>query len=249
MTPFKSRGHRIDLSGVSVFIGMPTHRPIPPETVASLLGTQEACLKRGIPLSLIIEKGSSIVEAARTKTAHSFLKSGMTHLFWIDSDMVWRPEDFIRVLGLATRMDIVGCAYRMKCPEVKFMVGLPEKGVTEIRTNEFGCIKWTGMGLGFTCVARGVIEHLAEQAPKLKFPDIEEPAAHIFHHGTDGNGNFSGEDIQFFNDCRGLGYEVFIDPSVSLGHVGDAVYSGSLREQLDEMAAAPSDEPAVAGAA
>lgn len=236
-SPFGRKGHRLDISGLSVFIGMPTHRPIPPETVASLLATQEACWSRGIKLSLTIEKGSSIVEAARTKVAYQFLKSGFNRLFWIDSDMEWSAKDFIKVLALTTKNEIVGAAYRMKCSDVKFMIGLPEEDCEEIRTNEFGCIPWTGMGLGFTCVSREVMKRLAEQSPKLKFPDIPEPAAHIFRNGTDGNGSFSGEDIQFFGDCRGLGYEVWIDPSVTLGHVGDEVYSGSLREQLDRMAA------------
>jgi len=249
MTPSGTPSHRMDLTGISVFVGMPTHRPLPPETVASLLKTQEACWIHGIPISLVIEKGSSIVTAARTKVAHSFLQGDCTRLFWIDSDMAWEASDFIKVLGLSSRMDIVGASYRMKSTQTKFMIGIPDEGVTEIRTNDLGCFKWTGMGLGFTCVSREVMEKLAEQAPKLSFPDIDGEAAHIFHDGVDAHGNFSGEDIQFFGDCRGLGYDVWIDPTITLGHIGDENYSGSLKEQLDKMAAAPSDTPAVAGAA
>jgi hypothetical protein len=43
---------------------------------------------------------------------------------------------------------------------------------------------------------------------------------------TNGRRTAQGEDMAFFADLRELGYDVWLDPTIQLGHVGNYVYRG-----------------------
>ncbi len=218
-----------DMTDVSVMIGIPCGPDIPWQTLQSIVETTMALRDRGIPFELKMVAGCSIVEQARSKVTHEFLSGSMTRLFMIDSDMHWKSADFIRMLALSTRMEVVCAAYPAKRDAVTFM--LKWDGGTLV-SNEYGCVPIAGIGLGFTVVHRRVIEALATYAPQLMFPGMDRKIAHIFRCDTDGDDAFRGEDMAFFADVRELGYTVNLDPNVSLGHVGTKMYTGSI---LDAM--------------
>ncbi len=208
---------------------MPAHRDIPVETVASLIETQGELRERNIALEVLLTSGSSIIESARSKTAHLFLKSDKTRIFWVDSDIVWKPEAFIRLLALSTKVDVVIGAYPAKKDPIQFFVNTA--GQEEVEANEFGLLPNVGTGLGFACIQRHVMQKLADKAPKLRFPDVDEPIAHIFRCDTD-NGFFRGEDIAFWSDIRALGIPVYLDPTIELGHHGAKTFRGVLADRL-----------------
>ena len=221
------------LEGVKVFIGMPSHRELSPQTNASLIETGVVLLSKGIAYEQRVVYSSSIVTAARTEVARQFMDSDCTHLFWIDSDIVWTPDDFLTILALATKLECVGATYPSKEMPPKFMINVLDKDA-EIETNEFGCFEVKGFGLGFTCVQRKVIEQLSEKAPKLVFPRGPDPIPHIFRLDTD-NGAFRGEDMAFFADVRDLGYTVNLYPHINLGHVGPHVFRGDFMAALRDI--------------
>lgn len=225
---------KFDMAGVSVALAMPTHRDIPPMTVRSLLETKGMLQERGIPLSIEIQAGSSLVHHARTKAAWGFLKTTCTHLFWVDSDIAWNGADFLRLLALGTKMPCVGAAYVSKSDPPTFCLNLAKPG-EDIEANEYGCIPIDGLGLGFTVVQRKVIEELAAKAPQLKFPDIPEgPIPHIFRC-DDTNGEARGEDMAFFADVLALGYPVYLDPTINLGHIGPKIYAGAIGNLINPV--------------
>lgn len=220
---------KLDMAGVSVMLAMPTHRDIPSGTVASLLATQHALHIRGIPYEIEMQVGSSLVHHARSKIAHHFLKSSHSLLFWVDSDIEWKADDFIRLCALSTEMDVVGGAYPAKKDPIVFFLDPSSGG--EIESNEFGCLKIGGWGMGFTVCNRRVIEALADKSPKLKFGDSDEPIASIFRC-DEIDGYARGEDMAFFADIKDLGFEAFLDPSVTLGHIGSKTYTASIADML-----------------
>lgn len=235
---------KFDMAGISVMLAMPTHRGLSPLTVRSLLETQHLCIQRGIPISIEMQAGSSLVHHARTKAAHGFLKSDRTRLFWVDSDMVWTGADFLRLLALSTVMDCVCGAYPAKADPPRFFLNVADP-TAAVEANEYGCLPVNGAGLGFTVVARHVIEQLAAKAPLLKFPDIPEgPIPHIFRC-DDSGGEARGEDMAFFADVRALGYPVFLDPSIVLGHVGEKEYRAALFDHIERVPASPTTNKAI----
>lgn len=220
-----------DLSGVSVMLAMPVNRDLPWQTAQSLIETTIVLKDKGIPFDVQLVVGSSIVEVARSKVADAFLKTGHTRLMMLDSDQTWQAKDLVRLLALSTKMDVIVGAYPAKRDPPTFLLS-PEDGA--VSSNEWGCIPIKGIGLGFTIVHRRVIEELAADAPKLIFPDTPEPIAHIFRCDTV-DGVFRGEDMAFFADVRKLGYEVFMDPTIDVGHVGAKAYGGSIMDALQQV--------------
>lgn len=220
---------KLDMAGVSVMLAMPTHRDIPAGTVASLLATQDLLQVRRIPFEVQLQVGNSLVTHARSKIADTFLKSDKSLLFWVDSDIEWEAKDFLRLCALATKMDVVGGAYPAKKDPTVFFLDPSSSG--DIESNEYGCLKIGGWGMGFTVCTRRVIEALADRSPKLKFNGSDEPIASIFRC-DEIDGYARGEDMAFFADIKDLGFEAFLDPSVNLGHIGSKTYTASLRDML-----------------
>ena len=218
---------------MKVYIGMPIGRIIEAETHFAVLATVHALYKHGVSVNHGTIKGSSIVEVARSRVCEEFLKSDATHLFMIDSDQTWQADDFLKVLRLATVLPVVCGAYPIKREPVIYYVDR-QKG-PPIR-NAWGCVKINGIGLGFTCVQRKVIEQLTEKAPKLKMPQRDEPMAHIFRNDTDDQGNFRGEDMAFFADLRALGHEIWLEPHVQIGHIGLKEYKGNFMDGFKDAA-------------
>jgi len=160
-----------------------------------------------------------------------FLKSNKSRLFMIDSDQTWKAQDAIRLLALSTKMAVVVGAYPAKKDPPTYFLS-PEDG--DAVSNEYGCIPIKGIGLGFTVVRREIIESLADRAPKVTFPDSSEKIAHIFRCDVVGD-VFRGEDMAFFEDVRSLGYTVYLDPAVSIGHVGAKEFRADIYNALQRL--------------
>lgn len=220
-----------DMSGVSVMIAIPVNRDLPWQTAQSLVETIVELKDRGIDFDVQFVVGSSIVEMARTKVAHAFLKSNKTRLFMIDSDQSWKAKDFIRLLALSTKMHVVCGAYPAKREPPTFLLA-PEDG--DACSNEFGCVPIKGIGLGFTVVHRYVIAELAWKAELVKFPGEDSPVAHIFRCDVV-DGDFRGEDMAFFADVRALGHKVYLDPSIQIGHIGGKEYRADIMKVMQQV--------------
>lgn len=218
----------IQLNDMSVMIGMPTHRDLPPKTVLSLITTFERCYKLNIHCELGMVQ-SGVVNWGRDDVIDSFMKSSARKLFWIDSDMTWTPDQFIRLLALSKLHAVVGASYVAKTDRPTFFVKYDQS--KPIPTNKYGMLEVEGLGLGFTVVDRDVIEDLVWKAPKL-FDEVgNREIAQVFR--TDSiDGKRRGEDMAFFADIRALGYKVHLDPEIDLGHVGIKEYRGSIKEAL-----------------
>lgn len=242
-----SGARTLDLEGLSVMLAMPSHRDIHPLTVAALLQTQVALLERGIPLSIEVTHGASVVHHARSKMAWQFLQSKHNRLFWVDSDMVWTADDFLRILALSSVLPVVAGVYTAKQDPALFMV---RGDLGSLEANEWGCLPFGGIGMGFTCVSRDVMQALAGRSPRKRFNGVPEPIPHIFAlkgDDIDDGLGAEGEDMRFFAEAKACGFQLWVDPSLKLGHAGGKVYSARLIDFL--QAAAPAIEPATVSSA
>lgn len=232
--PFEAQA-KFDLAGMHVYLAMPVHREVSPATVRSLLGTKETLFHRGIPLTTYMGSGGSLVHHARSKLVHQFLQKDCTHLFWVDSDIDWEPEQFIRLLCWSMVMPIVCAAYPVKRDPAELQISPIAVG-KPVETNEYGCVPIKGAGSGFVCFQRSVIEEMSAKAPLAWFPDYPKPIPYLYRCdlsyediGADGIPYARGEDMAFFADCRAAGHTVWLDPTISLGHIGPKTYRASLK--------------------
>jgi hypothetical protein len=217
----KPPGVDVALNDLSVMIGMPTHRDIPPQTVASLVATVRRCHKLDIPLEIGMTICGSVV-TGRDDVLDTFLKSECNRLFWIDSDQTWTPEQFIRLLAISKMTPIVGATYPAKLDPPTFYVRFdPAAG---LEPDALGLIEVHGMGLGFT-----VLQRLAASKPRVIDEVNGREMASVFRWGVL-DGKRQGEDMGFFADLRELGYKVYLDSLTNIGHIGVKEYRGSVRD-------------------
>lgn len=221
------------LDGVRVFVGMPCGPDLPFQTVSSLIKTEHALSQHGVVHDITLVSGCSIVEVARNKVLDEFLKvQAATHLFWIDSDIEWEAQDFLRILALGTKMPIVAGIYPAKREPYTFFIG--RNADAQMKANEWGCLPVPGVGLGFCCVQRRVLEGMAREAPKVTCSQSPDPVAWVFECDISG-GEFRGEDIRFFEQAASEGYQCWLDPTVTLGHIGNKAYKASIGNCLKKV--------------
>lgn len=210
-----------------VSIGFPCGSQIPWQTAMSLTNTAYVLATRGITLRMETIAGSSLVTHARDIVANSFLNQNETdRLFWIDSDIQWLPAQFVRMLELSQRYPVVCATYPMKRPDCAFVIKHPDLQTFEMTRD--GLLRVQGAGLGFTIVWREVMEKLAansdvmwDEAGNREFRNIFRLDKRV---NAQGRKIAQGEDMAFFQDVMALGYDVWLDPTIELGHVGSHVY-------------------------
>ena len=223
--------HKIDLDGLSVCVGMPAGRDLHPFTVRSLLSTQTICRNHGVPFQALFVTGAAVVQWARDEVVDLFLKTDANRLFWIDSDMVWEPADFMRLLAVSKHNEVVCATYPAKMEPPTYFISYEEDA--PIESDKFETLSILGAGLGFTVMDRKVIEELCENAPVL-YDEVAKKGMHeLFRVGRNAKGNRQGEDMAFFQDIRDLGYRVSLDPSVKLQHIGCKMYEGNLMDAFN----------------
>ena len=191
----------------------------PLKTVVSYLDTQEACLQHGVKVDFIFTD-CSLVHHARTLLGNTFLgKKDFNRLFWIDSDIVWSPVDFMKLVVHSLKYDCVVGIYPRRTDPPGFFVQL----IPGEQPNDEGLVEINGTGLGFACIRREVMERLAERVPKLRFFHAKEPTPALFRC-DEADGEARGEDYAFWSDVKAMGYKIYADATITLGHVGGKVY-------------------------
>lgn len=218
----------IDMSGLSVMLASPVRnmRDITVPTMMSLIGTINELNRYGIPFETNILLGD-MIDHARSKLVDGFLKSPRNRLFFFDSDIRWKPADAIKLIAFSTEYEVIGAAYRAKRDPPFYLMHLDDG----IRADARGCIPVSGMGLGFTCIQRTVLEQLTAKAPVRRHTLHQDPFPDVFRFDRI-DGDLRGEDFTFLADVRELGYTPRLDPSIELGHIGDTEFSGRVSDIL-----------------
>lgn len=217
-------------------VGMPLYGAPTTKTVLSLLKSQELCNHGGLRFDFTTATG--FVTVARDQIVHDFLKSDAEKLFWIDGDMVWGQREFGKMLALSTLVDLVCATYPLKKEGPNEYPIL--SGAEEVRPGPYGLLEIWGAGLGFSVWSRKACQALADSKPWLWDGMCNEKRRAIF--GVEPRAlsapcpdpevtlGMRTEDINAFEDLRALGFKVWLDPTIELGHVGSKEWRGSLSE-------------------
>jgi len=210
----------------SVGIGFPCGANVPWQTTMSLARTVHLLAVLGIPANIHAIAGSSDVVIARDIVLDNYLADQERFLFWIDSDIAWQPEDFVKVLRLTKELGLVSAAYPLKRDPPDCIVNFADaKPTIDERT---GCVEIASLGLGFTCVRRDLLDAFAATKGKIYHDGNGRLIIDAFRRDkelrADGHMHGVGEDAAFFMDMRGLGFKAWLDPTIQLDHVGPKAY-------------------------
>jgi hypothetical protein len=164
---------------------------------------------------IIYEMGDSLVARARNKVATRFLKQkDCDYLMWIDSDIRFD----VRLLNKLRKHDkpVIGGIYLKK--------KLPYSPVLNTKIGEEGeLLKLNETGTGFLMIHRDVLTAIKEAEPEHSYhPSSDEDNEDYYDWFRCGvvDGRYLSEDYYFCHLARKYGFDIFVDPSIVVGHVG-----------------------------
>jgi len=162
------------------------------------------CLNPG-SRACIINAKSSLVALGRNQCVEAALVAGASHVFFIDSDMVFPPDALARLL--AHNKDIVGCAYAQRVPN-PHPLGVTLEG--EHVNVTAGLRKMKIIPTGCLMIKTSV------------FAKLEKP---WFNTGVEA-GKIVGEDYFFCAAAISAGFEIWCDGDLSrgIGHIGQQIF-------------------------
>ena len=169
----------------------------------------------------------SLVYNARNDLALQAITTEFDYVFWLDSDMVFSQDILIRMLKTARENDLdflSGLYFRRTQP-------FTPVAFDHLEVNEDGECEWSefeelpqslfevgGCGFGCVLIKTKVLEDVHD-----KFVDMFMPISHM------------GEDLSFCWRARQLGYKIWMDPTITLGHVGYSVINRKFYESYKSV--------------
>jgi len=225
---YRILGHRPK----KILIGMPIGRPIgivPFQCFVNLTAYLVANPKYTIANKFT---SSAYLDCNRNKLAKQAIKGKSDYLLMIDSDMTY-PNTILDTL-ISRDKDVIGVVYYSpRWNKEKTRMGRvgpilydynPEK---KIYGEWFKCDKKEPFRVG--AVGTGIMLIKTEV-----FEKVEEPWFSFFTTKYRKNVEIMGEDIAFCLKCMAAGVEIWVDPTIEVGHCKDYIYTKKDEGPIDE---------------
>ena len=210
---------------------------VPIETAVHFANTVADLKEAKISVSMQWGSESALIDLCRSRLVKVFLeKTKCQKLFFIDSDIIFKPDDVKRLLYHSMKYPVVGAVYpRRKDPAAFYL----KAKAMQLETNEDGLIEVLGFGAGFVVIDRSVFEKMAPFVAEVD-TDRETNLKMFFDIRILGR-EYHGEDISFYRrwteECGG---SIFIDPTINLKHIGsrefDYKFMDYINNKLEKVA-------------
>jgi len=208
------------MNEVDLVILTPGHSMTVPY-VKSFLKTTSALAQRGITWAWSSEYSSHVADAREITLSGTRVNNPLMNipfegnlrykkLMWIDSDISWEPEDIIRlydsdkeiVTGVYLFNDGTTSVFKKYLGDMYKKEEILElKEPTEIY----------GAGFGFICISQGIFELMSR-------PWFQSVPITMDFQGEQITFPIIGEDISWCTRAMGLGYKIWMDPTVLVNH-------------------------------
>ena len=206
---------------MKLLVGIPSLDFVHVDFVECLARLIQRLKDDGVDFDVWICKGT-LAHVARDKVACKAINEGYTHVLWLDADMIFSPDilddlrfcgkDFVTGLACSRRPPFVLCVFNHVSDE---------KGCIAYKMADVPDEAFEIQGCGFACVLISV-EIL--KAVMTRFKTCFLPM------------KIYGEDLAFCVRARELGYRIFCEPTVRLGHIGhNAVWPGEHERYMENL--------------
>jgi hypothetical protein len=154
---------------------------------------------------------------------------------FIDSDINFNAEDIFRLMAWNTdpvKGIVAGIPVARKKGQVYFST--LDTDDDHIFMDKMGLVKAKRVATAFMMIRREVFEKLAEAHPEWLYHDEKKQGdeTYCFFDFELKDGQYIGEDYLFCDRAREMGFEVWIDPTIKLGHMGVHEFEGSFGEEF-----------------
>jgi hypothetical protein len=215
---------------MSILISLPCYGGLVNEkTTTSLFNLGKLLVRNQIEHGIITVANESLITHGRSRISNFFMNNTeFEYLFCLDADVAFQPEDMLKLYSY--QKAIVSASYPMKT--------LPIRHCYELYNPVKLCgnlVKIGGIGMGFVLIHRSVFEKLNKHYSELKYfpglnnsnyPITEGEYHNSYHYFAEMNkeGKYLGEDMSFFHRVSDIGYDVWMDTSIELQHIGSHVF-------------------------
>lgn len=188
-----------DLRKVKLFVATPMYGGMGSALYfKSCLNLQTMCIKHGIEIKFSFLSNESLITRARNYLVDEFLRSGFTHLLFIDSDIDFNDQDILAMLAI--NKDVIGGPYPKKSinwkavyKATKIISARPDFDESKFNPNELsafsgeyvfnlipGTMKFNvrqpvevmEIGTGYMMIKRAVFDRFKQEYPHLSYkPD------------------------------------------------------------------------------
>lgn len=194
----------------------------------SLLETVRMSYEKDVFIHAIYTSYDSLIQRARNSLFRLALTGGYDDLFFIDSDCEWQAEWIFRLLERPE--PIVGGALVKKSEKEGYTVKLLDR---ELKRSQDGkLIEVDGVGTGFMKVNRFALEKLWDMSDKYMSEGEEHRMVCDIKVE---NGDLISEDYIVCNKWKSLGYKVWLDPTITLNHIGTKKYKGDFQAFINQL--------------
>ncbi len=216
--------------------------------INSLQATIRLLTAHGIDWRFMDLSGDSYVHRARNTMCDAFLSDpDATDLFFVDSDMSWNPESFVKMCLLPE--ELVGGSYPIKnCWDA--WTSIPHwqevDGQNVLKGRQLGdgsaLIEAFVLAGGFLRIKRSALEKFRAHYSDLWYQeasvDPTDPGKKFtqFFGAESIDHRFYGEDHMFSRKMRELGIKMFIYPNVDIEHWGYKNFHGNYDKFLKAKA-------------
>lgn len=187
---------------MKLLIAIPTLDYIHVEFMRSLIALTNRLKDDGIDFHVEIKSGT-LVYVARDLLATKARQEGYTHVLWLDSDMVF-TEDLVDDLLFVGKPFVTGIAHSRRPPHCS-CIFRTLRPVDRYSFKDYGSEPFQIGGCGMACV---LMETEIIRAIWEKYTFCFLPMEEL------------GEDLAFCQRAIDLGYEIWADPAVRIGHIG-----------------------------
>lgn len=185
-----------------------------------------------------IHMGDALVSRVRSMSVSEWYQQDAGDVFlMIDDDILFAPEDAEKVIALARETrSIASAAYPVR-GATHFASRIPFKEL-KFGTEAKEPVKITWAGTGFIAVHRDVIEALVKTVPlcimssEAWFWPMFQPF--VWYNEENKYSEYLSEDWAFCERAKQLGFDVWLDPSIILTHVGTKQYTVHDMLQVEE---------------
>ena len=245
-----------------VLLATPTLFRIPTvEYCMSLIKTMNLLALHGIALDSCFVGGDAFISKARNGLIQSFIETWKTEtpadiILFIDDDQAWDENAVLRIVQ--DPHEIISVAVPKKMDDENgiqtFNNVLLDTDGTGNCYVENGLLRISQIGSGFMAIKRSAIEKLMAAYPQRYAPG--DGGAHPLHYNFFESkiiwdekdpmitGQFWGEDLIFCKKWIALGEKIWLDPNVTMSHIGRKTWNGNFCEFLQKHAAVQLTPPA-----
>lgn len=203
---------------MKLLIAIPTNDQMPFQFVESLTKLIRRLDKDGIDYDVAFQ-GGTLVYVARDKLVKQAMASDYSHMLWLDSDMVFTEDlfedlkdsgkDFVTGIAHSRREPFSSCVFSEIYPCFRKWQGEYPQNTFEIAACGFACV----------LISMEIIKAVWEKHSTAFFPDPR-----------------LGEDVSFCKKAAELGFKIFAEPSVKVGHIGQRIiYPGDQEEYWNSV--------------